>query len=279
MRPERYTLSYNPSSARKLRGGSLSLALLVLVALTLLVLARLNHPAVAGVRRELLSVTAPVVDWLGAPVRGGRALLLHKESLFGAFEENKKLRAENETLRRWQSVAEALKAENDALRALASYQPVANISYITARVTGQPPAAYGASLTLNAGEEAGVKPMMPVIDAYGLIGRVVEVGRGTSRVQLLSDSLSRVPVVSASSRVQAIIAGGGAGDETLTLSFFKGDAKAIRAGETIVTTEEAGLIPGGIAIGTVLAEGESALKIKPLRPLAQSEYVRIVAVE
>ncbi len=279
-RRERYATSYSPASAAKPRMRSmLGVVALVLLALALLVLTRMHNPAVARLRGGMLSVTAPVAEWLGAPVRGVRSLITDKDALFHAFEENNKLRAENETLRHWQSVAQSLKAENDALRALAAYQPVANVSYITARVTGQSPSSYGASITLNVGDAAGVKMLQPVVDAFGLVGRIIEVSGSTARVLLLTDSASRIPVITANSRIRAIAAGGGAGDDTLRLTFFGGDAATIQPGEAVVTTEEGGLIPGGIAVGTLLKTEGNTLLVKPTRPLVQSEYMRVVAVE
>jgi rod shape-determining protein MreC len=278
-RPERYATHYASSSARNLSRGGAVTALLVLLALALLVLARLNHPLVANLRQHLRDIAAPASSAVSAPVGGLRALFTQKDALFAAFEENKKLRAENETLRHWQSVAQSLKAENDALRALAAYQPVANVSYITARVTGQTPGAYGASITLNVGEAAGAKMLQPVIDAFGLVGRIIEVGSTSSRVLLLTDSASRVPVITATSRIRAIAAGGGAGDDTLRLTFLGGDAAVMEPGESVVTTEEGGLIPGGIALGTLVKSAEGTLLVEPVRPLVQSEYMRVVVTQ
>jgi rod shape-determining protein MreC len=278
-RPERYATHYASSSARNLSRGGAVTALLVLLALALLVLARLNHPLVTNLRQHLRDITTPASSAVSAPVGDLRALFTQKDALFAAFEENKKLRAENETLRHWQSVAQSLKAENDALRVLAAYQPVADVRYLTARVTGQSPSSYGASITLNVGDAAGVKMLQPVIDAFGLVGRIIEVGDTSSRVLLLTDSASRVPVITATSRIRAIAAGGGAGDDTLRLTFFGGDAATIQPGEAVVTTEEGGLIPGGIAVGTLLKTEGNALLVKPTRPLVQSEYMRVVVVE
>ena len=278
-RRERYATTYSHSTSSRSWVGRGFTALLIITGITLLILSRAHNPWVGTLRAHVTDVVSPAIGWVSQPVTGVRSLLRNKKALFNAFDENIKLKEENDTLRRWQSVAQSLKAENDALRALAGYQPVSHVRYVTARVVSQSPGGYGESLTINAGAEEGVKTLQPVIDAYGLIGRTTDVGAHSSRVLLLSDSSSRVPVVSAAARMHALAAGTGADDALLKLTFVGGDASAIALGEQIVTTEEGGLIPGGIIIGTVFRRDKDGLRVKPLRPLAQSEYVRVVVTE
>jgi rod shape-determining protein MreC len=223
---------------------------------------------------RMLDLVHPVVAVVGAPVHGVRELIAYKNNLLNAMQENAQLRAENDTLRHWQAAAQALKAENDALRQLSGYQPVEHVSYVTGRVIGQAPSAYSGSLLIDAGSAQGIKPLEPVVDAHGLVGRVTDIGNSTSRVLLLSDPSSRVPVISATSRQHAILTG--TGDALLQLTFIGGDAQHIALGETIVTTEEGGLIPGGIIVGTVFRRDATGLLVKPLRPLAESEYMRVI---
>jgi rod shape-determining protein MreC len=255
----------------------LSVLALLLVGVVLLVLVRMNHPIAGKLRAHLLGAVTPVVTLASKPVEKARNVVNEKNDMLHAYEENKKLRAENDTLRRWQEVAQALKTENESLRALAGYQPVDRARYVTARVVGQSPDSYSASVVLNVGEAAGVKMFQPVIDAYGLMGRVVDVAEKTSQVQLLSDATSRVPVITGTSRHHAILAG--TGDDLLRLTFVGGDSAAIALGEPVVTTEEGDLIPGGILIGTVFRREGAVLLVKPMRPLAQTEYARVIVTK
>ena len=278
MSRDRYATSYTQASSKSIITRVLT-AVMVIAGVALLFLARGHNPVVSNLKTHIADIVTPTVDWLSQPVSGIRSMVRDKEALLNAFEENVKLREENDTLRRWQSVAQSLKAENDSLRALAKYEPVSQISYITARVSSQSPAGYAASLMINAGAAEGIKTLQPVIDSYGLIGRITEVGDHSSRVLLLSDSTSRIPVVTANTRQHALAAGTGSEDELLRLSFVGGDSANIPLGEQVATTEEAGLIPGGIVIGTVFRRDKNGLLVKPLRPLAQSEYVRVIATK
>ena len=63
------------------------------------------------------------------------------------------------------------------------------------------------------------------------------------------------------------------------MTFVGGDPANIALGEPVVTTEEGDLIPGGILIGTVFRREGSTLLVKPMRPLAQTEYARVIVTK
>ena len=276
MSRERYSYGHSDAKSRSWVGRA-AVLLLLLVGIALLVMVRTHHPFASKLRSHLLGAVTPVMTLATKPVEKARDVVNEKNDMLHAYEENKRLRAENDTLRRWQEVAQALKAENESLRSLAGYQPVEKARYITARVVGQSPSNYSASVVINVGEAAGVKMFQPVIDAYGLMGRVTDVALNTSQVLLLSDATSRVPVITGTSRQHAILAG--TGDELMRMTFVGGDPKNIALGEPVVTTEEGDLIPGGILIGTVFRREGDVLLVKPMRPLAQTEYARVIVTK
>lgn len=275
MRPERYSYNYphRSGSSRTLR-ARLFLAALALLAIVALVLAARGHPFAAHMRTRANDMVQPFMQAISIPAQRLREFMANKDAFFTTYAENKQLREENERLRHWQAIAQALKAENDNLRALAAYKPMEQADYITAQVIAQSPSAYSGSLLINAGSAQGLQSLQPVIDSYGLIGRLIEVGERSSRVLLLSDSSSRVPVISSKSRQHAILTG--TGEELLRMNFIDGDAAKIELGETVMTTSEGGLIPDSVMIGTVFKRDSSGLLVKPLRSLGRAEYVRVM---
>lgn len=272
MARDRYNYSISSSQAKPATQRAI-VALLIITGITLLVLARAQHPALMNLRVRMLDMLRPVMSIASQPVTATRKLATSTGEIIDTAEENRRLRAENETLRHWQSVAQALRAENEALRRLTGYQPVEAASYVTARVIGQTPSTFGQYLTINAGAREGVTTLQPVVDMYGLVGRTLEVSDRSARVMLLSDAGSRVPVILGNTRQRAILAG--SGSELLRLSFMADEAKPA-LGEPVVTTQEGNLIPGGIKVGTVFKRDGSGFMVKPVRPLAQAEYLRVI---
>lgn len=272
---DRYAYTSSTAASRPLVQRGI-VVLLIVTGVVLLLLAKAQNSTANHIRTQFLEWLNPVLSAVSQPVTATRSAFTSLSEYNRTVEENRKLRAENDRLRHWQSVALALKAENAALRTLMGYKPADNVSYVTARVIGQSPGAFSNTLMLNAGSEQGLKELQPVVDSYGLIGRVVEVSPTTSRVLLLSDIASRVPVITSGSRQHAILAG--TGDNLLRLSFLTVDQQDIQLGEQVVTTEEGGLISGGIMVGSIFRKDKSGFLIKPVRPLTQAEYVRVMVL-
>lgn len=249
------------------------IAFLLATGVTLLVLAHAGNATLAHARSQVMSAVEPALSFVLKPVDAVHGFLTDTKHFFATIDENRKLRAENDTLRHWQSVALELKAENEALRQVVNYAPVENVSYVTARVLSTSLGDFSQSLLLDVGTEDGVKNLQPVVDADGLIGRVVDVSKHGARVLLLSDVASRVPVVSVDGRQRALLTG--TGTDMLRLGYVASDTP-IKLGEAVATTEEGGLIPGGIAVGTVFRHDDSGYTIKPLRPLTRAQFVRVV---
>ncbi len=276
MRHERYSYRYQSrqlGSSLRRRGSWLAAAAL---ALAVLLLSLSGHPLATRLRVGMREGATPVLTLLNTPLQAATTTGSGLRDYFAAVRENRALHAENEALKRWQAVALTLRAENEQLRALAGYNPV-KTRYVTAQVIAQSPEAYGGSLTLDAGETDGLAPMQPVIDDTGLIGRVLEVGPHSASVLLLTDTTSRIPVISANSRQHAILAG--TGEALLRLTFVGGNAERITLGEQVLTTNEAGLIPESVMVGTVFGRDKEGLLVKPPRPLTHAELVRVMIVE
>ena len=121
--------------------------------------------------------------------------------------ENARLREENERLRRWQSIALALDAENQRLKANLRWIPDPAPSYVTARVVADAGGVYAKAVLLSVGPNHGIRKGEIALDERGLVGRVTEVGARTARVLLITDLNSRIPVILENSRAHAILVG------------------------------------------------------------------------
>jgi len=128
-------------------------------------------------------------------------------------------------------------------------------------------------MILSAGSREGVRKGQAVITGAGLIGRVQEVGLRSSRLLLLADLNSRVPVVIESSRVRGVVAG--TNGETLRLVHLPPDVVAA-PGDRIVTSGHGGALPPGIPVGIVAAVGEAGIEVEPFVDPARLEVVQVL---
>jgi rod shape-determining protein MreC len=141
------------------------------------------------------------------------------------------------------------------------------------------------TLVANAGAAHGVKVGYIAVNEDGLIGRVVSVGQETSRVLMLDDYNSRIPVMGEASRVRAVLAGAASHPPDLytapyqpqspRLDFIVG-AQSLREGERMITSGDGGLYPRGIPVGLAHRDGDGAWHVALAAAQRPIDFVRIV---
>jgi rod shape-determining protein MreC len=134
------------------------------------------------------------------------------------------------------------------------------------------------SVVLNKGSKNNIKLGMAVLDGEYLIGKVVEVNFFTSRVLLLSDINSKIPVSISPNDKQAIMSGDG--KQNATLQYIKGVDLENNDKDMMVTTSGAGgLFKSGILIGKIdFTENLSkTLKVSIYKDFTQLKYVKVIS--
>src|SRR6185295_7219190 len=129
----------------------------------------------------------PVGEALSAPGRWTGAGVDTVRGYFFAVSENRRLKAELKEMRQWRDVAIALRDTNERYRTLLGLRTDPPIPMVAARVVTDSRGPFASTRLANAGVEKGVKPGNPVMSEDGLVGRVIGVASGASRVLLLTD--------------------------------------------------------------------------------------------
>jgi rod shape-determining protein MreC len=246
----------------------------ILVALLLLTIAVVDPRGFAAIKGAALDVTAPVSS-------GGRSVSDFFTGIgegignyVRAGSQNAELRRELEQTRRELVEAQTAKAENAQLRALLGLARLTDDEVAVARIVGS---SYGSArrlATLSAGTGDGVRIGQPVRSAEGLIGRVLETGRWASRVLLVSDGASSVPVRSLRNNVPALAVG--RGDGTVELRTLEVGVNPFQRGDVLVTSGIGGIFPPGVPVARVIRlEGDTAIA----RPLADPARIEAAIVQ
>ena len=247
--------------------------LFVGLAIGLMVLSRVEHPAVSTVRAQAVDVLAPVIEIASRPMAALDAGIAEVDHFFDVYEENERLRLENERLLHWQTEARQLEAENADFRSLLSTVAEPRNAFVTARIIGLSSGSFVRTALINAGSADGVDVGQAVVTSYGMLGRIIEVGTRSSRILLLTDLNSRVPVALESSRDPAIVAG----DNSNVLSLmFVADSSEIVAGDRLVTSGEGAMLPPGIPVGVVTGLEDGVWHVTPFVDPAVIEHVRVL---
>jgi rod shape-determining protein MreC len=261
-----------PSIQARQALAKLTLPVLIAVAFGLMLLGKADTLFAERARMALSDLLAPIYAALAEPLGSLREAVTGATDLWELRSDNARLRDENERLRRWQSVALALDAENQRLKANLHWIPDPAPSYVTARVIADAGGVYAKAVLLSVGPNHGIRKGEIALDERGLVGRVTEVGARTARVLLITDLNSRIPVIMENSRAHAILVGTN-GSRPRLLYWPEGTMP--QEGERVVTSAEASAFPANLPVGTVHYSSANTPEVVPAAMLDRLELVRI----
>ena len=232
--------------------AGVALVVAMVVALVLLLSDRretFQTEAYGASRKVGDAIAAPVTgvlatpgEWIGDGVDGIRGY-------FFAVSENRRLKEELREAREWQVAALALRDTNDRYKALLGLKTDPPIPMVAARTVSEARGPFSNTRLANAGKEKGIKPGNPVMSENGLVGRVIGVTDGASRILLLTDIASRTPVMIDRTNARAILAGDGGPNPRL--EYLRGQ-DPVKQGDRIVTSGDGGVLPRGLPVGVAV---------------------------
>jgi len=252
--------------------SKLTLPVLVAAAFGLMLLGKADTLIAERARMALADVLAPIYGVLAEPLASSRAQIDNIRHMFTLYEDNARLRAENNTLRQWQAVAQAVDAENVALKANLHWLPDPTPNYVTAHVVADAGGIYARAVLLSSGPQHSVTKGQIALDDRGLVGRVTELGARSARVMLITDINSRIPVILENSRSRAVLAGTNGVRPRL---MFWPEGSPPTEGERVVTSAEANAFPAGLPVGVVHYTSGKVAEVEPYAQLDRLEMVRL----
>ena len=163
-----------------------------------------------------------------------------------------------------------LEAENKRLKKVLN-----DINYsselVIAKVIIDKQSPFLRSIIINKGSKNNIKKGMSVLSDSYLIGKVVEVNYMTSRVLLLSDLNSKIPVTIEPGSIQSILSGDG--ENSGNIQYTK-DNLPIADGSIIYTSGTGGLLKSGIPIGKI-EQNENQNSVNFFIDFSQLRYVKV----
>jgi rod shape-determining protein MreC len=251
--------------------AKLTLPLLIAAAFGLMLLAKADAVLAERARMALADALAPIFGVIAEPLGTVRAVIDEAGDTLSLYSENARLREENERLRRWQSAALALEAENATLKANLQWIPDPAPGFVSAHVVADAGGVYARAVLLSTGPNHSVTKGQIALDDRGLVGRVTELGSRSARVLLITDMNSRIPVILEGSRARAMLVGTNGPRPRL---MYWTDQQPPAEGEHVVTSAEANAFPAGLPVGVVHYNG-NVPEIEPAARLDRLEVVRL----
>jgi len=190
---------------------------------------------------------------------------------FNLHENYTRLKEENDNLKNNISKSDFLELENSQLRNLIDEQMNSPSNLLSARVMLDKQSPYLNSFIINIGSNKNIKNGMAVLDGKNFVGRIVDVNFFSSRVLLVSDLNSKIPVIIEPSGNHAILSGGGT---NITNLIYVPDNHNIQDGDKVYTSGKEGIFSTGIPIGEVKKEND-LFKVNLFSDLSQITFVNI----
>lgn len=234
----------------------------------------------AHARSVLTTVISPIRSMVDAPARLINWVETNVSQQHNLVTENAQLRAEQLMLRAKLQSLMALRQENDQLRALLRSSTKVGGKVLVAQLLAVDLAPFTRQVVLNKGTRDNVFVGQAVLDAYGIMGQVIEVSRSSSRVLLISDSRSAVPVQSTRTGSRAIAAGQGVTNDLQLL--FVPDTADFQVGDTLETSGLGKRFPVSYPVGVVsevshkAGERFSQISVYPSAHVDSSRQVLLV---
>lgn len=231
----------------------------------------------SSVRYYVSYLTAPIQNLANIPHQLSEWLSTQGRSRADLMEENAQLQAQALLLKRRVQKLISLSAENIRLRELLNSSDLLEESVTVGEIIGvdQDPARH--EIIINKGKSDGIYVNLPVLDASGLMGQIIEVGALSSRAILISDPNHALPVQVNRNSVRAIAVGSGSLDRLL-LSHVP-DTADIVVGDTLVSSGLGQRFPEGYPVGVVTRvdhDPGKAFAIVEAKPSAQLDRSRNV---
>ena len=236
-----------------LKNKPLIIMLIAILLLGILAFVTSADRSVSWIESTLGSVIQPVQSFAAKASNG---IISFVQKVFKTSDADKELEQLQVRMAQLEQAADEnakLNAENERLKKLLNYvETLENYEYVTAVVTGNSQGVWFETFTINAGRNKGIEKDMPVVCAEGLVGRVIEVGANWSKATAIIDPSSEVSVMVERTRDIGVVRGSfsATSDNQLELYFLPSGFDLV-PGDKIVTSGMSSIFPKTITVGTV----------------------------
>ena len=249
------------------------IALLAIVLIALFLFWRIDSPRAERMRTGLIDRVVPSFEWAFAPVTQLSQMVAGFQSYARIYEQNQELRRELQKMQAWKEAAVQLEQENSKLLAQNNVRIDPALTSVTGVVMVDSGSAFRQSVLLNVGAQDGIVDGWATMDGLGLVGRISGVGQRTSRVVLLTDPSSRIPVTIQPSGDRALLNG----DNTpLPVLDFVEAPDNVRPGDRVVTSGDGGVFPPGLLVGQVVQASDGRMRLRMAADYGRLEFLRVL---
>ena len=275
-----FVIAIRSAFLKKQTKQKFSLLSLITLSIIILILSSFDYKVIKTVRSGINEIIYRGSFVISAPEKIVKNLNTEIRNHFGLYSKSKKLEKELNEYRSQKISLDILKFENQKFRQqLDDYLISTEIVFSKIIIDNKSP--FLRSIVINKGSRDGIKSGMAVLDQQYLVGKVIEVNFGTSRVLLLSDINSNIPITISPGNLLAIATGTGK-DQAKVNFLKKTHFDKITNDSLVYSSGTGGLIKSGVPIGRITnfdSKSDEDINIEFFSDFSQLQYVSVVAFD
>ena len=266
-----FVIAIRSAFIKKSNKQRFSLIALILFSFFLIILTRIDFKPVNYLKVGLNEIVYRISFIVSLPEKQIIKTSISIKKHLNLYDEFEKLNADLKVLKGKDYNYNYLVSENKRLRKLIQ-EYIFNSDELVAKVLLDKDSPFLKSIIVNKGSKDNIKIGMAVLDGPYLIGKVVEVNYGTSRILLISDLNSKIPIILEPGDYQSIMSG--TGKNYAKIQHFK-DEYSDDNEKIVYTSGAGGVFKSGIPIGKFNPKDE----IQFFSDLTQLTFVKLVSFE
>lgn len=234
---------------------------------------RIDSPRVERFRSAFVDRVVPSFDWALVPVTKLADMMSGFESYASLYDQNQELRRELQRMKAWKEAAVQLEQQNAKLLAQNQVRLDPKLTSVSGVVLADSGSPFRQSVLLNVGSRDGIVDGWATTDGLGIVGRISGVGERTSRVILLTDASSRIPVTIQPSGQKAMLVGDNTASPPIE---YLETPEFVRPGDRVVSSGDGGVFPAGLLVGEVKADSEKRLRVRLSADYERLNFLRVL---
>ena len=246
-----------------------SLFFLITLSIIFLILGRFNFPAINYLKISINELIYRASFIVSVPENYVKNSYINIQEHFTYFDDYLKIKKENKELKSKIENNNFITSENERLKKIIDDYILVS-DEIIAKVLIDKQSPFLRSMIINKGSKNNIKLGMAVLDGEFLVGKVVEVNFTTSRVLLLSDLNSKIPVIIEPDGYQSILSGTGRNDGVIQ---YSKEEIFIRDGSSVYTSGSGAIFKSGIPVGKI----SNKIQVNYHTDFSQLKFVKVVS--
>jgi len=230
----------------------------------------------------IVEIVSPLQKIIQQTIHITEGVWLKYFGLINVRDENRELNKAIDALRMENNQYRELLTTNRRLQKLFQFKETIDYPVLAVQVIGRDPTGWFKSVIIDEGAKSGLKVNMAVVNASGVVGRLVSVSPKYAKVLLIIDQNSAVDCIIQRSREKSIVKG-------FTSKICKLDyvvkTSDVVVGDKVITSGMGRVFPKGLPVGEVIGVGSRPgelfkdIKIRPMVDFSKLEELLVILKE